>query len=76
MDDFEDLEVEKSYSHETGGNQEGEDGEEWGGVKEETGRKPAKGKVSHGPPTGEELRDIRDATDLYRSGSFKLQVRF
>ena len=26
------------------------------------------------PPTGEELRAIKDATDLYRSSSFKLQV--
>lgn len=26
------------------------------------------------PPTGEELRTIKDATDLYRSNSFKLQV--
>ena len=26
------------------------------------------------PPTGEELRKIKDATDLYRSTSFKLQV--
>ena len=27
------------------------------------------------PPTGEELRNIKDATELYRSTSFKLQVR-
>ena len=27
------------------------------------------------PPTGEELRVIKDATDLYRSNSFKLQVK-
>jgi U3 small nucleolar RNA-associated protein 22 len=33
-----------------------------------TGTKPRK------PPTGEELRNIKDATDLYRSSSFKLQV--
>lgn len=26
------------------------------------------------PPTGEELRVIKDATDLFRSSSFKLQV--
>lgn len=26
------------------------------------------------PPKGEELRDIKDATDLFRSTSFKLQV--
>ena len=28
------------------------------------------------PPTGEELRNIKDATELYRSSSFKLQVRY
>ena len=33
-----------------------------------TGTKPKK------PPTGEELRNIKDATELYRSSSFKLQV--
>lgn len=32
------------------------------------GTKPKK------PPTGEELRAIKDATDLFRSSSFKLQV--
>jgi hypothetical protein len=26
------------------------------------------------PPTGDELRTIKDATDLYRSGTFKLQA--
>lgn len=36
---------------------------------ERRGTKPKK------PPTGEELRDIKDAADLYRSSSFKLQVR-
>lgn len=52
--------------------------EEWNGVNgasgeaedgKHTGTKPKK------PPTGEELRNIKDATDLYRSSSFKLQVR-
>lgn len=32
------------------------------------------GKKIHKPPTGEELREIKDATDLFRSNSFKLQV--
>jgi U3 small nucleolar RNA-associated protein 22 len=55
------------------------DGEEWGGVEAEgsamqvdqrpAGSKPVK------PPTAEEMRAIREATDLYRSSSFKLQVR-
>lgn len=32
------------------------------------------GKKGKKPPTGEELRAIKDATDLFRSSSFKLQV--
>lgn len=56
--------------------------DEWGGISGEqvaaseattyehrTGTKPKK------PPTGHELRAIKDATDLFKSGSFKLQVR-
>lgn len=34
----------------------------------------ASGKRTNKPPTGEELRTIKDATDLFRSNSFKLQV--
>jgi U3 small nucleolar RNA-associated protein 22 len=30
--------------------------------------------MSTEPLTGHELRDIKDAADLYQSGSFKLQV--
>ncbi|TFK31610.1 Nrap protein [Crucibulum laeve] len=56
------------------------DEEEWGGVtdadsgvpllsrEDRTGVKPKK------PPTGEELRTIKDAADLFRSSSFKLQI--
>ncbi|KAJ3523279.1 hypothetical protein NM688_g8755 [Phlebia brevispora] len=60
---------------------ESEEGEgEWSGLQDsreaedadddETrpGTKPKK------PPTGEELRNIKDATELYRSSSFKLQI--
>ncbi|KAF6752889.1 pre-rRNA processing protein Utp22 [Ephemerocybe angulata] len=38
------------------------------------GRRDAS-KSKNPAPTGEEVRAIRDATDLYRSSSFKLQVR-
>ena len=53
---------------------------EWGGISSEqavaegttyehrTGTKPKK------PPTGHELRAIKDATDLFKSSTFKLQV--
>jgi U3 small nucleolar RNA-associated protein 22 len=59
------------------GDMEGDDEEEWGGVtggqaeieeEHRPGTKPKK------PPTGEGLRAIKDAADLFRSGSFKLQV--
>jgi U3 small nucleolar RNA-associated protein 22 len=59
--------------------EEAEEREEWGGIEpakdiieEESygGTKPKK------PPTGEELRTIKDATELFRSSSFKLQVLF
>jgi U3 small nucleolar RNA-associated protein 22 len=53
--------------------------EEWGGVGDEVQTvNPARNEPSSSktkkPPTGEELRAIREATDLYRSSSFKLQV--
>ena len=57
----------------------GDDEEEWGGIDgersnapEREGREP--GTKPEKPPTGEELRAIKDATDLFRSSSFKLQV--
>ncbi|THG99128.1 hypothetical protein EW026_g3163 [Hermanssonia centrifuga] len=60
------------------GSDTGSEEEEWTGLKgaadgdvkgsEHTGSKPKK------PPTGEELRNIKDATELYRSSSFKLQI--
>ena len=61
--------------------EEDQDEGEWGGISGEqaaeaeattyehrTGTKPIK------PPTGHELRAIKDATDLFKSSSFKLQV--
>ena len=68
---------EQSDSHDLMQNQHEE---EWGGISGEqaateattyehrTRTKPKK------PPTGHELRAIKDATDLFKSGSFKLQV--
>ncbi|GLB41186.1 putative U3 small nucleolar RNA-associated protein 22 [Lyophyllum shimeji] len=59
---------------ETDGEEEADRGE-WNGVEDQAiggdhqpGTKPKK------PPTGEELRVIKDATDLFRSSSFKLQI--
>ncbi|KAF7800159.1 hypothetical protein EIP86_011405 [Pleurotus ostreatoroseus] len=60
--------------------EEEEEDDEWAGLnganetedaeasESRPGTKPKK------PPTGEELRNIKDATDLYRSSSFKLQI--
>jgi len=57
----------------------GEDGEQWGGI-DGVESKPAfedlTAKKSIKPPTGEELRAIKDASDLFKSSSFKLQVCF
>lgn len=51
--------------------------EEWGGISNQ----PVEGvasedhiKASKKPPTAEELRAIKDASDLFKSSSFKLQV--
>ena len=50
----------------------------WAGVgSEQQVQLPQHQPPSHAcrPPTGEELRDIKDAADLYKSSSFKFQVR-
>ncbi|KAJ7454829.1 Nrap protein [Mycena latifolia] len=59
---------------------EDEDNEEWGGIAPVQGQ--AAGNVESSnpgtkpkkPPTGEELRVINDAKDLFRSSTFKLQI--
>lgn len=50
--------------------------EEWNGAEGQvkTSTDEAKNGTVKKPPTGEELRAIKDAADLYRSNSFKLQV--
>ncbi|KDR70120.1 hypothetical protein GALMADRAFT_254950 [Galerina marginata CBS 339.88] len=54
---------------------EGEGGEEWGGIgKADRPQEQHTGKGSNKPPTGEELRAIKDASDLFKSNSFKLQI--
>lgn len=55
-----------------------EDDEQWSGLGHDgTADSPdprRKGTVPKKPPTGEELRTIKDAAELYMSSSFKLQV--
>ncbi|KAF5381659.1 hypothetical protein D9615_005551 [Tricholomella constricta] len=59
---------------------DGDDGEgdnEWGGLEADdqtTGDGHRPGTKPKKPPTGEELRLIKDATDLFRSSTFKLQI--
>ncbi|TFY82387.1 hypothetical protein EWM64_g1615, partial [Hericium alpestre] len=69
-DEDEDVEMNASGS-------EGED-EEWGGIGESDEAVDQKAKHGGGkpkkPPTGEEVREIKEATDLFRSSSFKLQI--
>jgi U3 small nucleolar RNA-associated protein 22 len=80
MGDFEDLEAGNNSEGAMDVDQTPAEGDEWGGVESEPAKVAAAhangGNASRVPPSGEELRTIRDATDLYRSGSFKLQVRF
>ena len=70
-------ESEEDEAHDTG--EEDAEEEEWDGMDEggttgmggegaQRGGKPKK------PPTGEEVRAIKEATDLFRSSSFKFQV--
>jgi hypothetical protein len=87
MGDFEDLEVEglaPALVESTDG--EGEDETvQWAGFEEEendasklvssaVASDPTVRKV-HLPPSGEQLRRIREASELFQSSSFKLQVR-
>jgi hypothetical protein len=60
---------------------EHEDEEEWAGIGAADGTTQitsidSSGKKKHaGQPTGTELRAIKEASDLYLSSTFKLQVR-
>ena len=58
---------------------EGDDaneGNEWGGIEDEQGGTAVGGEnaTNRKPPTGEEIRVIKDAAELYRSNAFKLQI--
>ena len=59
-----------------------ESGDEWDGITEEQTKvldnmesrtEHPKSKLNR-PPTGQELRAIQEAADLFQSSSFKLQV--
>lgn len=47
--------------------------EQWSGVGGKSSLPPASQTVGK-PPTRDELRNIREASDLFKSSSFKLQV--
>jgi len=60
--------------------EEAENDEEWGGINGATSNVAPQerytGPTSKKLPAGEELRAIKDASDLFKSSSFKFQVRF
>ena len=60
--------------------EEDENNEEWGGINLPTSNTTPEerytGPTSKKLPAGEELRVIKDASDLFKSSSFKLQARF
>ncbi|KAI0368535.1 Nrap protein [Pilatotrama ljubarskyi] len=74
--------AEDSDVSQSSGSARSTDGDEWEGPdnasegEEQLGECPGDRPGNHitKPPTGEELRKIKDATDLYRSTSFKLQI--
>ena len=74
--------VENEYESQAGEIQtedEGSDaneGNEWGGIDDEQGGSTVRGEkaTNRKPPTGEEIRVIKDAAELYRSNAFKLQI--
>ena len=60
----------------TGSVEEEEEEEEWGGTGEvgEVDPSPSSGKPVK-IPAGHELREMKEASELYKSSAFKLQVR-
>jgi hypothetical protein len=60
---------------ESGSVDDGEE-EEWGGIggDGEAESPPSSGKLVK-VPTGHELREMKEASELYKSSAFKLQVR-
>lgn len=74
---FQSTEKDPSSSSEI---ESGEDDEEWAGFGQDgaNAEQHTASKASHKsnhPPTALELRSIKDATDLYRSSSFKSTLR-
>ncbi|KAH0579235.1 hypothetical protein H2248_003386 [Termitomyces sp. 'cryptogamus'] len=71
------LRVESERDDESVDSEQEEGGGEWIGLADEGDNAAARhepGTKPKKPPTGDELRVIKDATDLYRSSSFKLQI--
>jgi U3 small nucleolar RNA-associated protein 22 len=56
-------------------NDDDQESDEWQGIAQPTSSDPPHTATKpFKPPTGEELRAIKDASSLFRSNSFKLQV--
>ncbi|PPQ96699.1 hypothetical protein CVT26_010251 [Gymnopilus dilepis] len=78
-DGGEDFDVDEAGSEELSQLDEAEDGEAWGGVEGGSTAVPLpdgqqNAHKSKKPPMGEELRAIKDASELFKSSSFKLQI--
>ena len=70
------LHPEVSGSESESGSVDGDDDEEWGGTGGggEVVPPPSSGKPVK-VPAGYELREMKEASELYKSSAFKLQVR-
>ena len=70
------LEVDGEMRNDADEEDVGSDDDEWRGIASDPTSQDEhrSGTKPHKPPTGEEIRVIKDATDLFRSTSFKLQV--
>ncbi|CAA7262477.1 unnamed protein product [Cyclocybe aegerita] len=70
--------VDSTSDREVDGDDELQAEEEWGGIEGSQAAAveitPHPGTKPKKPPTGEELRAIKDASDLFKSSSFKLQI--
>ncbi|KAI0084988.1 Nrap protein [Irpex rosettiformis] len=70
-----DSDQELANDSDTSLDDEGDEEHAWGGLNGVTTKSVGQhGTVPKKPPTGEELRTIKDATDLYLSSSFKLKI--
>ncbi|VDC03786.1 unnamed protein product [Peniophora sp. CBMAI 1063] len=66
--------AEKSEAEEEGSDEGDNDGDDFAGFGEAGAGSPPRGGKPKKAPTGSEVRAIKDAAELFRSSSFKLQI--